>query len=251
MDAPQWFVRHIREGGSCAIRGVQMIYLVKAQRRKQADGTYATQSPLIRGLRKVDPTGLLVPEFATERYYTCDQPHPFKYAKGGQCLGGVNHKRGEDWANVNMWETDGGIRAWMELLERGGAGLAGNAALESSWVMPVPHYRTAAAVASWERQTRAAEARHARDLALIRQYEQVIQDGSESATDYSMVWASWNARLDEVFPQSTERCGDWFHRRCPCWDLCHGPAHVAQDPVGSGLYTIKTQYQLSEEMVNV
>lgn len=236
---PLWFTQHLAEGGSCAIRGVQMIYLVKGQRRRQADGTYATQSPLIRGLRKLDPTGLLAPEFATERFYTCEAPHPFKYAKGGTCPGGVNHKRGDEWATVNMWETDGGIRGWMELLERGGVGLAGNAALESAWVMPVPHFRTAAAVASWERQTRAAEARHARDLSLIREYEAGLAEHPED----DKLWASWNARLDEVFPQSTERCGDWFHRRCPCWELCHGPAHVAQDPVGSGLYQVKSQYQ--------
>jgi hypothetical protein len=223
-----------------------MIYLVKGPRPKDKDGARRQNSPLIRGLRKLDPTGLLAPEFATERFYTCTEPHPFRWAKGGTCPGGVNHKRGDEWVGTNVWETDGGVKAWMELLDRGGVGLAGNAALESAWVMPVPHYRTAAAVASWERQTRAAESRHARDLALIRQYEAGLAEHPED----DQLWASWNSRLDELFPQTTERCGDWFHRRCPNWELCHGAPHVAQDPVGSGLYQLKSQYAPAEEVVN-
>ena len=63
------------------------------------------------------------------------------------------------------------------------------------------------------------------------------------------LWESWNSRLDELFPQTTERCGDWFHRRCPAWELCHGAPHVAQDPVGSGLYEIKRQYEPEEASV--
>ncbi len=246
VNVPEWFGKHVGQGGSAKIRGVQMIYLVKGPRPKDKDGTRRQNSPLIRGLRKLDLTGLMAPEFATERFYTCNEPHPFRWAKGGQCPGGVNHKRGDEWQMVNMWETYGGVKAWFTLLDRGGVGPAGNAALESAWVMPVPHYRTAAAVASWERQTRSAESRHARDLALIRQYEAGLAEDPKD----DKLWASWNARLDELFPQTTERCGDWFHRRCPNWELCHGPAHVAQDPVGSGLYQIKSQYVPTEEMVN-
>jgi hypothetical protein len=239
---PEWFIKHILHGGTPKIRGVQMIYLVKGPRPKDKDGARRQNSPLIRGLRKSDPTGLMAPEFATERFYTCTEPHPFRWAKGGTCPGGVNHKRGDEWEMVNMWETDGGVGAWLTLLDRGGVGPAGNAALESAWVMPVPHYRTAAAVASWERQTRSAESRHARDLALVAQYERSL---TEDPTD-DKLWASWNARLDELFPQTTERCGDWFHRRCPNWELCHGAPHVAQDPVGSGLYQLKSQYRQEE-----
>ena len=77
-EIPAWFREHVANGGTSAIRGVQMIYLVKGPRRKNPDGTYATQSPLIKGLRRSDPTGLSAPEFATERYYTCTEPHPFK-----------------------------------------------------------------------------------------------------------------------------------------------------------------------------
>lgn len=245
-ELPQWFLDHYAEKRVPQIRGVQMIYLVKGARRKNPDGAYATQSSLIKGLRKTDLTGLLAPEFATERFYTCTEPHPFKYAKGGTCPGGVNHKRGEDWVSTNVWETDGGVKAWMELLDRGGVGGAGIAALDSAWVMPIPHFRTTASVRSWERQTKAGEAKHARDLLLIRQYEAGLAEHPED----SELWESWNSRLDEVFPQTTERCGDWFHRLCPAWNLCWGPPHVAQDPVGSGLYQIKTQYQPEVESVS-
>ena len=159
--------------------------------------------------------------------------------------------------SFNAWETDGGVGAWLKLLDSGGVGGAGIAALDSAWVMPVPHYRTSASVKSWERQTKAAESRHARDLLLIREYEAAIRLYEEPAGTHRMsgdldgkLWESWNSRLDELFPQTTERCGDWFHRRCPAWELCHGAPHVAQDPVGSGLFEIKRQYEPSEETVN-
>lgn len=242
-EIPDWFVKHLEAGGAVEIRGVQMIYLVKGQRRKQPDGTWRTQSPLIGGLRRDATAGLQAPEYATERFYVCPEPHPWKYAKGGNCPGGVSHRRGDDWQNFNAWEQHGGIAVHLTRL----AGVPeGIAALDGSWVMPVPHYRTRAAVESWERQTRASESRHAQAIRFIREYESELREHPED----SELWAGWNRRLDELFPQSTERCGDWFHRRCPAWELCHGAPHVAQDPVGSGLFEIKRQYAPSEETVN-
>ena len=55
---PQWFIEHVGGGGSAEIRGVQMVYLVKGSRKKdEADNTYKTTSPLLRGNRRIRRRG--------------------------------------------------------------------------------------------------------------------------------------------------------------------------------------------------
>ena len=251
---PQWFLDHLTAGGSTSIRGVQMIYLVKGQRRKRSvpantstiptemgeiTECYQHQSPLIYGYRRLGD-GSEAPGYATDLFWQCSEPHPFRWAKGGICPGGKNHKRGDEWASFAAWATEGGIRAWLELLEK-----TEPDTLDAQWAMPVPHFRTRESVERWLRQTRAAESRHARDLLSVRELEAAWPEESDPAMKEDL-WERLQIRLDECFPQTTEMCGNWFHRKCPVWDICHGPGEVARDPVGSGLFQVKEQYEQAE-----
>jgi len=242
-EVPQWFMDYCESHpGPVEIRGVQMIYLVKGQRRKdEQDNTYKTQSPLLRGYKKDPSPGLVAAEFVTDLFYTCSAPHPFRYAKGGTCPGGVNHKR-TDFERFNTWETAGGVSAWIELLSKGGAGQQGIDVLDAQWIMTVPHFRPKYMTERWERQTRAMESRTARAMITVREYESALQEAKHMNVMDDSMWDKYQAVLDELFPQTTEKCGDWFGRKCPMWEVCWGSDEVQRDPVGSGLFQIKTQY---------
>ncbi len=44
-------------------------------------------------------------EWATSKYYTCYEPHVQKWGKGHRnCPGGKNHRRGDEWKRVPIWE---------------------------------------------------------------------------------------------------------------------------------------------------
>lgn len=212
------------------IRGVQMVYLVKGQRRdagKEAAAAGAlkkTASPLIYGYQ--DATGP-VPKYAWGTYWRCSQPHPMRKSQWyptGMCPGdGRDHKRGDEWKSFPVW-TSLGVKTWMEMLDSGLITPEAGDALDQQWALPVPNFRTMEAMSDWEEQTRTTEERMAAD-------SRAIKAGRMSLN--ASIFGS----------QATEQCNHWFGRRCPAWDLCWGPPHIADDPVGSGLYQIKTQYQ--------
>ena len=209
------------------VRGVQMAYLVKGARRKDktpnAAGTYAyrVDSPLVYGWWNNDP---LAPEYATSFHWTCSEPHPMRKSQWyptGECPGdGRRHERRGNWTQFPVWEQMG-VEAWMRRPEV-------QAALDSLWVLPVPQYRTHAAEESWLRQTRSQETRVTDAADLCRQFS------GDALT----------VALDEFFPQHTEKCGDWFGRNCPAWEICHG---TAQDPGTSGLYVPRVPFREAEE----
>jgi hypothetical protein len=224
------------------ITGVQMVYLVKGARRKAgkdageaagapAGSMYKTASPLIYGYRS-DPSGM-APTYATGIDWKCSAPHFMRKSKWyptGECPGdGRNHKRGDEWASFPVWQAMG-VKTWLGMLDEGKVSPEAGDVLESSWAMPTPHWRTEEAKRHWLAQTRAAEARIVEGI-LDVEAAYPFKDSGER-----------DDRLDEHFPQNTERCADWFGRKCPCWEICWGPPHVAEGPVASGMYQKKTAY---------
>ncbi len=262
---PSWFWPEYPRGSPPKIRGVQMVYLVKGQRRDagkdaaQEQGltldqiragarTRKTASPLIYGYKdQSTPVNL-----ATGVYWQCTAPHPMRksqYYPEGQCPGdGRNHKRGGDWSSFPVWEAlagSGGVAQWMAWLDQGQIPGSGpeSSVLDAQWALPIANYRTQEQLTGWLAQTRASEVRIARDLLALRTIEQVGPGGMgdldalENALDVSVLG-----------PQATDNCANWFGRRCGAWDLCWGSPHIADDPVGSGLYQIKTPYQPTVEV---
>ena len=261
---PQWFLdlwgTSPKGTPAPTVRGVQMVYLCKGARRKmskgqmEAEGLSAEQiaaggemkkhaCPLIYGYKKESAPGLSAPEFATSADWHCSKPHPMRRSQWyptGECSGdGRLHKRGDDWKSFPVWSS-GGVKAWMDKLAAGEISPEAGDALDQSYAIPVPHFRTRESTAAWLRQTRAAERRNAQDLLFLRGFEEAIRENPND----SELWETFQAHLDETFPQTTEKCGDWFHRRCPCFPICH---EGVRDPVGSGLFQVKTQYEPSAE----
>lgn len=236
-----------------------MVYLVKGSRRKgsvkqeqalteaagQPVALYKQASPLIYGYQDKS----FPPKLAWGTDWRCTSAHPMRRSQwypNGECPGdGRLHKRGDDWQSFPVW-TSLGIREWIGMLDDGKITPEAGDALGEQWAMPVPNFRTQDQIGAWLRQTRAAESRIAASLEFLRNYESAVRESPEAGD----LWEAWEVRLDEsaLGEQATSMCDRWFGRRCPAWDLCHGPDHVRRDPVGSGLYQIKTQFvERSEE----
>ena len=250
---PRWFVDYYK--GFYAprnpqpfpgIRGVQMVYLVKGARRELTPSSflasgetlnqitsgakiYRSCSPLIYGLVQDSSPGLCPPSYAWSSRYQCAAPHPMRKSKwypSGECPGdGRNHELPGEWSNFAAWNHMT-VKEWIDRLEEGNV-LPSSDPLSSAWAMPMPHYRTQEAKESWARQTRCSERRIAEELSNIRPMEHLSEE--------------LLLELDISFEQDTSNCNDWFARKCPCYSICHEGAWC--DPVGSGEYQLKEQYQ--------
>ena len=258
-DTVPWLNAWTTDHGAPAIRGVQMVYLVKGVRRRMSkeqavelgspdgEGMKKTSSPLIYGYSN-DPSGMSA-EYAFASDWRCVAPHPMRRSQWyptGECPGdGRNHKRGGEWKSFPVW-TSLSVKEWIGLLDSGRVTPEAGDPLEACWAMPTPHFRTREQGEKWLRQTRAAEGRVASDLIFLREYEKAIEDEDDPQSQNDLR-GMLEKRLDETFPQNTEMCCNWFGRQCPCFDLCNGPIEVAEDPVGSGIYREKTQYAPAEE----
>lgn len=241
LAPPDWFYRmqgHLADGPA-KIRGIQMVYLMKGQRRKEevkdAQGqviqvVHKDSSPLLYGFSD----GQVPAKFATSLFYQCQEPHSFRWAKGGLCPGGKNHKRGDEWTKFPTWETMG-VKEWIRMLDSDEIPGGGNV-LEGQFAIPLPQWRTEKQKTRWLRQAQAQERRIATALIAIREIEIALIE-TDMQSDY--LWDLLEARLDDSFPQHTHQCANWFGRPCPMTEICHGPEHIARDPLGSGLFQIK------------
>lgn len=253
-DVPKWFREiydHWGNGSVPGIRGVQMIYLVKGTRRAGSkelrdqifgEGSPGevkkTASPLIYGYADSSVPAKL----ATDLYWTCQEPHPFRYAKGGVCPGGKNHRRGDDWKSFPVWGAMG-VKEWIRMLDAGEVTPEAGDVLDAQWAMPVPFFRTDEQRDDWLSQTRASEVRIARDLLRLWEAESRIKELyiATGGWESSSMDQEFNAMLNSsvLGPQNASKCSFWYGGKCPCHDLCWGPDHIRRDPVGSGIYRIK------------
>ena len=226
------------------VRGVQMAYLLKGRKISAKDDaqegatgkSWRHNSPLIWGYRDQS----FPPKFAWSRDWRCSAPHPMRKSKwypSGECSGdGRLHRRGDDWTSFAVWEAMG-IHEWLQMLNAGEVTPEAGSALDSCWALPVPNFRPQDQVERWYRQTVAQERQVARDLEFIREYEANVQDPD-------FLWHRYQERLDELFPQHTEKwCNDTYGSRCPAWEICWGPDSTARDPLSSGLYQIRAPYE--------
>lgn len=177
------------------VRGIQMEYLLRGDRNKRTD--YLQDSPLIRPWSFEVPSVVGESEYryAYEQWYRCTEPH--KFGKSNRkCPGDANHRLGDDWQRVNIWERMP-VKEWIESIP--------DEELEKYWVSPQPFYRNDEQVESWFRQARAEEFRNA---------VHAEQIGTNPTIE----------SLDEFFPQRRHQClrfGEMY--KCPYFDYCWGP----------------------------
>jgi hypothetical protein len=231
------------------IAGIQMVYLVKGTWKEApkeeslalglTDAEWAagrrikkTGTPLLYGWMD----GGFPPAFASESLWKCSSPHPMRKSKWyptGECPGdGRQHRLGDGWKQFAAYR-DMSVQDWLDLLKGGGV-QGGTESLAAAWAMPLPVVREPEKQEAWLRQAQAQETQISLSL---QRMENIIAEGRHPID---------NPEVDAQFPQHTGSCGKW-NRRCDAWEICHGPSHVAGDPIGSGLYIPKPQYEPEED----
>lgn len=189
------------------IEGVLYKFACKGQRRKDNwDGLYKQGTHLIYGWRKLSGTD----EDWSWSYEFPNEEDPSKMSR-----------LGKGWQKLPIWrDYPGGVKAWIEALAANEIFPRHTSALESAFPGALPVSRRADEIESWKRQIVTQEGR----------VQQRVRAVVESGVDPEV--------LDREFPQHTARCHDYSG--CSMFDVCWTEA-VKADPIGSGLYKIRTE----------
>lgn len=137
--------------------------------------------------------------------YTCAEPHPFRYAKGGMCMGGVQHTLSKkDWEEVLVRDLPGGQAAHFDRLMATEPGLLAEWVDYAGPMIRVSDYE----IERWKRQHLRREV----EIAQARSAEPLLDEV-----------------LDRWFPQRMSAClkfarfeGAQPVGACPALGICHG-----------------------------
>lgn len=196
------------------VMGVQMIYLLKGDRREwpEDSGQWVQWSPLVRGWRR--PIAAVGSESAWEYAWSyrweCVAQHI--NGQGRRCPGGVGHRLGKGWEPFSVWQSAevGGVKGWLDMLEAGVVQPDAGPCLSRQIVRPAPYFRVADEVQDWWAQARAQENAIADSSSILNQ---AIHDGNSSRVRYD---------LNNLFAQHRQSC--LWPSRCPYYEtLCWGP----------------------------
>lgn len=203
------------------IQGIKMQFLMKGDRKEQPKGSghRIQYSPLIRGYKK---EGVASPEYA----FTWQWINP---ETGKETKLYYGH-----WKPFNAWETEGGVKAWIELLASGTIQPeAGRDPLGDQFISPVPYFRQDRDVQSWMTSTKYQER-------LVWEHAQECIRAMESGDK-----EKFQTLLDQYFPMYNGRGACHYPYDCSYVEICHGVA-VGDDPLGSGLYVARTPHHEDE-----
>jgi hypothetical protein len=201
------------------IMGVKMEFLLKGERRKNNyTDRYEQYSPLVRAWRQPGIT-------------SSDDTYAWRYEWEGE--DGKKHRLGKGWEPFYAWELPGGVKKWISLLDQGKVQPEAGDCLEQQFIFPAPYLRHESDIARWQRQVSAQE----RQVAIA---SAAINARLEAGATFDDI----EEELDEHFPQYTRSC-DW-PVKCSDQDLCWGSAEIADAPLQSGIYTIRTPHHTPE-----
>lgn len=190
------------------IMGVQMIHLIKGNRRQDKEGKYVQYSPLIRGYRKYTPTGGV--EWAHSWEYT-DQS-------------GVKHRLGRGWEPINVAESyPTGVQGWVADLSAGLIQPEAGDILTGQVVMPPPYFRQQEDMDSWLTSAVEQEVNIHEDVQLLQQNGGLLLAAGQ---------------LDRYFPMYRHSCH--YPSDCQFLGVCYGSAQAKADPLSTGEYEVRT-----------
>lgn len=207
-------------GAVNAIEGVLYLFAVKGQRRMDDYLGFKVQNtPLAYGWVRKGPTPD-EDEWAWQYGWATEEMNE----KTGKL---VQTKLGKGFRKVGVWDNyPGGVKAWVDALAANEIAPRHISAFESIFPESLPVSRRADEIESWKRQVVGQETRV---RAIAKEVEAIASVAQPHEMDYV---------LDTDFPQHTARCFD-YNSKCSFFDICFNPA-IKSDPIGSGLYTIRT-----------
>lgn len=200
--------------GSLSLEGTLYLFAVKGQRRMDDFLGFKTQrTPLVYGWKKLE----------SDEFGIHDWSHSFNYVDDE----GKNRRLGKGWKLVPIWEEyPGGVKQWIADLAANKITPRNVNVFDNVFPQMMPVSRRADEIESWKRQVVSQEGR-------VRQRVRAIE---ADPTDEV---------LDREMPQHTARCYDYQHP-CSFLPICTRPA-VKADPLGSGLFEIRTPNHPSEK----
>ena len=149
-------------------------------------------------------------------------PYVWAYSNGEEWQSGYSAKKG--WASRPTWEYEGGMESWVRFL--------GEEEAQAQFVWSAPVFPDERKVKELVEQ--------------VINREREVAEGRERAVED----IGFRSRL---FPSRFTKCRPAFGAPCPYLAACHN-ASVNEDPLGSGLYTLRTPHhelelisQLEEE----
>jgi len=195
------------------IEGVQMIYLLTSDSRKDGDGFKRRSSGLLRPWVKRGG-GFLGDEYAFTASWVDGE--------------GKNRRLGKDWSRVNAWELDGGIAEYVDMIKDHFDEALGGYPLDSVIVNSQLHRREKDKLERWERETRAQETKVAEALYCIALEPPVPEPYIEEINQLAN-----QMHMDNTFPHHNNACYD-FKRPCQFYPICWQSRLYAENPLGSG-----------------
>lgn len=200
------------------VDAVKFCFLIKGYRRESGkdfgyysegdkSGRYVTYNPLIRGYKNITTTGV-------------SYAHSYKFLNSNNKSG--MGALGKGWEPFNVWEDAGvgGVRGWIEMLEKQTIQPECGDIIKSLVITPISYDRNKIEVDS--------------AIGQITNQEKIIFDWIQGD-----MW-----ELDKLFPQYRHSCH--WPSDCEMLDACWKP-EVNSDPVGSGLYQIRTPHHQAEK----
>jgi hypothetical protein len=196
------------------VNGVRFCFLVKGYVLNDTYGEdpelRVIRNPLISGYKRITPSSV---EYA----------HSFKFPNSENKSGYSTLGRG--WDRFNVWETEMGVKGWIEMIQGGEIQPECSNPIKQCVVTPVEYFRDEAEV---------LEA-----IEEIRCQEQRVYRGAE------YVKAGSTKALDEYFPHYRKHCEFHFGGSCEYKELCWKP-EIKEDPIGSELYQIRQPHHEAE-----
>jgi hypothetical protein len=202
------------------VMGTRFCFLVKGPRKKpeynmEDTALYITYNPLIRGYKNIGPA-------------TINYAHSWRYPnpenKSGFSI------LGKGWEPFNLWESDITIKDWVNALFTEQVQPECGNPVKGVVITPTEGFRD-------DREIRMA-------ISEIRYQERNIEIALEHFSEESEVEGQQYV-LDEYFPHYRGTCEFYFGEQCSYYGLCWKP-EIAVDPLGSGLYQIRTPHHVAE-----
>ena len=210
------------------VLATKFCFLVKGRREKVTEQVmvegnieestkWVTHSPLIYGWRRTDANGKL--HFA----------HSDKIIKEENKSGFGKLPKKEGWIKFNVWETKGGIRAWIRVLPTIQPELGD--LMKQHVITPVETHRTMAQIKS--------------TLVQIATGEHLAFENADRVAN--------GENIDKCFLMNRRAC--YFPQPCEYLEICpnankdYSP-EIAEDPVGSGYYMERVPHYETERRHN-
>lgn len=196
------------------VMGVRFCILVKGKQYNpeyNAESVLTTYSPLIRGYKNFTPTSQ---NFA----------HSFTYPDPNNQSG--KGRLGKGWEPFNVWESEFGVRGWIQALASGQIQPNCGDILRQQVFSPPEFFRDAEEMAEGIMEIAYQEARIATALEDIKTHERFV--------------------LAQTFPHIRKHCEYHFGGQCEMKAVCYKP-EVRADILGSGLYQIRVPHHEAEK----